>query len=170
MSERIAPLGRDELLALIREAFADVQRGSGVSLREARAIDDHATGAQRLAARQKDADTHWGQVPDADIAEHDAVFSFMDLRGHQYYAPAYMSWLVRQGYDTSSNSVETAQFAFDPWGKVEGGQHLRPHEMFTPAQCACIARYLQYVAEVLDEGSEGSTAGDYLRTYWSRYL
>lgn len=163
-------LDKAQLLRQIENAFARTLRGDGVSLHEAEAIDDHASDAERRAARLKDGDTHWREVPDEDIARHSAVFSFLDLRGHVYYAPAYMCWLLRTGYDTPSNSVESAQFAFDPWGKYEAGHHYKPAEMFTPEQCACIAHYLNYVYTVLDEESCCSTAKDYLDAYWSRFL
>ena len=159
-----------QLLSLIQQAFAGVRRGDGVSLHEATAIDDYASDSERRAARAKDLDTHWSQVPDEDIARHDTVFSFLDIKGHVYYAPAFMSWLVRTGYNTPSNSVESAQHAFNPWGKHEGGKRWLPHEMFTTEQCACIAQYLLYIDEVLDEGSCCSTAREHLDSYWHRFL
>lgn len=164
------PLDKTELVTLIEHAFANVSRGDGISLHEAAAIDDHASEAIRKAARLKDVDAHWREVPDQHIAAHDAVFSFLDIKGHVYHAPAYMLWFLRTGYDTRSNSVMFAQSAFNPWGKHEGGSRHRPHDMFTPAQCACIAQYHLYVSEVLDGDSSCSTAREYLDAYWSRFL
>lgn len=163
-------LDQATLLGLIDKAFAEVTRGEGISLHEAVALDNHASEPERLAARRQDVDAHWRDVPDADIAANDAVFSFLDLKGHVYYAPAYMAWFIRTGYDTDSNSVEAAQRAFNPWGKTEGGRRYRPHEMFSPEQCACIAQYLRYVDEVLDGTSGGSTAREYLDAYWAQFL
>lgn len=163
-------LDAKQLLSLIQQAFADVTRGDGISLHEATAIDDYASEAERRIARAKDVDTHWSQVPDEHIARHDTVFSFLDIKGHVYYAPAFMSWLVRTGYGTPSNSVDSAQYAFNPWGKHEGGARRLPHDMFTAEQCACIAQYLLYIDEVLDEGSACSTAREYLDSYWRRFL
>ena len=129
-----------EQSATASSARGDVTRGDGISLHEATAIDDYASEAERRIARAKDVDTHWSQVPDEHIARHDTVFSFLDIKGHVYYAPAFMSWLVRTGYGTPSNSVDSAQYAFNPWGKHEGGARRLPHDMFTAEQCACIAR------------------------------
>lgn len=163
-------MGKAQLLALIQTAFADVHRGEGISLHEATAIDDYASDAERKSARLKDTDTHWSQVPDEHIARHDTVFSFLDVKGHVYYAPAFMSWLLRTGYDTPSNSVESAQNAFNPWGKHEGGKRWRPQDMFTPEQCACIAQYLLYIAEVMDADTCCSTAREHLDSYWHQFL
>ena len=160
---------RDRLLQLIHEAFGDVRLGDGVTLHEATAIDDDATPAQRQAARQLDTAKRWQDVPDEHIARNYSVFSFLDVKGHVFYAPAYMCWLLRTGYDTDSNSIDAARSAFDPWGKHENGRHLKPHDMFSPAQCQAIAQYLLYVYEVFDE--EGwSQVKEPLDRYWSQYL
>jgi len=132
-----------------------------------RVYDELAGLGRQLAAIGTRLDDY---VPDADIAANDAVFSILDLKGHVYYAPTYMVWFIRTGYDTDSNSVEAAQRAFNPWGKTEGGRRYRPHEMFSPEQCACIAQYLHYVDEVLDGTSGGSTAREYLDAYWAQFL
>lgn len=161
---------KEQLLIQIQRAFGKVTRSDGISLHEATAIDDYASDAIRKAARLKDVDTHWSEVPDEHIAANYSVFSFLDIKGHVYYAPAYMSWLVRTGYDTQSNSVECAQYAFDPRGKYEGNRRYTPDEMFTPEQCACIAQYLLYIYEVLDGDSCCSTAKEYLDSYWSKFL
>jgi hypothetical protein len=161
---------KEQLLEQIQYAFSEVERGDGISLHEASAMDDYASEAERQLARLKDADAHWTEVPDEHISQNHAVFSFLDIKGHRYYAPAFMSWLIRTGYDTSSNSAESAQFAFDPWGKVEGGHHYPPHEIFTPAQCKCIAQYLLYIYEQLDEKSCCSTAKEYFDAYWAKFL
>lgn len=163
-------IDKEHLLIQIQRTFANVTRGDAISLHEATAIDDYASDAIRKAARLKESDAHWSEVPDEHIADNYSVFSFLDIKGHVYYAPAYMSWFLRTGYDTPSNSVECAQYAFNPWGKTEGGRRYRPHEMFSPEQCACIAQYLLYIYEVLDGESCCSTAKKYLDSYWSKFL
>ncbi|MDR7335732.1 GNAT family N-acetyltransferase [Roseateles asaccharophilus] len=162
---------RQAVLDQIHAAFDGVQRGDGTSLRESQVIDDHGSHEERQAARALDTDTRWQDVPDDLIAKHYSAFSFVDLAGHVYYAPAYMSWLVRTGYDTPSNSTESAVYAFDPRGRYDGQHQLRaPNEMFTPAQCEAIATYLSYVADVLDGNSCCSDARQYLEDYWWRFL
>jgi hypothetical protein len=164
MNRKIALLGQ------IESAFDGVDRKGAISLHEATSIDDYASENERLAARALDTDFRWQDVPDLAIATNSSVFSFLDIKGHIYYAPAYMAWLVRTGYDTLSNSAECAQSAFDPWGKHENGTRHKPHDMFTPEQCKAIAAYLLYVYEVLDQKSHYSTARGYLNEYWSNYL
>lgn len=150
------------LLAEIEVAFAGVSRLGGISLHEATAIDDYAMPEQRTAARQRDTESRWQDVPDEHIAQNYSVFSFLDDIGRAYYAPAYMSWLVRTGYATQSNSIDGILFALNPcheWGHI-----------LTAAQCKAVAGFLAYVYEVLDEKSELSEAKESLDLYWGQYL
>ena len=108
-------------------------------------------------------------MPDEHIAGHDAVFSYLGVKGHLFYAPAYMCWLLRHGYDTDSNSTAAAQQAFHPQGILDGGIYRQPDSIYTRAQCHAIAHYLLYVYEVLDE--EGlSLVKEPLDRYWSQFL
>ncbi len=160
---------RDRVLRLIRDAFRDVQLGDGITLHEATALDNYASPAERQAARRHDTAEHWQDVPDDHIAQHDAVFSYLGVKGHVFYAPAYMSWLLRTGYDTESNSAATAQQAFHPWGVLDTGSYRKHHDVYTPAQCRAIAHFLLYVYEVLD-GEGHSLAKEPLDKYWRQYL
>lgn len=150
------------LLAEIEAAFAGVSRAGGISLHEATAIDNYALPEQREAARLRDQDSRWQDVPDEHIAKNDSVFSFLDDIGRAYYAPAYMSWLVRGGYDTQSNSIDGILFAFNPC-------HQWAH-ILTTAQCKAVAEFLAYVYEVLDEKNQLSEAKEHLDHYWRQYL
>jgi hypothetical protein len=161
---------KSALLSRIEGTFAGVSREGGISLHEATAIDDYASPEQRESARLLDQETKWQDVPDAAVAQNSSVFSFLDTIGLVYYSPVYMSWLIRNGYGTDSNSTEAIYPAVSPWGKWEGGRQLKPNEIFTPEQCTAIAEFLLYVYEVLDEGSSCSSAKEYLDEYWSAHL
>lgn len=160
---------RDRVLKQIHEAFRDVKLGDGVTLHEAIAIDDGATEAERQIARRLDTAQRWQDVPDDQIARHEAVFSFLDVKGYVFYAPAYMCWLLRGGYDTDWNSAAEAQMAFHPSGRFDRGHQYKPHEIFSAAQCRAIAQYMLYVYEVLDEEGFSYVKGP-LDKYWSQYL
>jgi len=160
---------RNIVLQLIHDAFRDVRLDDGITLHEATAMDNYASPAERQAARRLDTAERWQDVPDEHIARHDAVFSYLGLKGHAFYAPAYMSWLLRTGYDTESNSTATAQQAFHPRGVLDQGSYRKHHDVYTPAQCHAIAHFLLYVYEVLDE--EGlSLVKEPLDKYWRQYL
>jgi hypothetical protein len=81
---------RPKVIAQITKAFADVVRSDGVSLHEARVIDDWGVMEQRMAARKIDTDKRWQDVPWEWIEKlHDAL-AFLDPKGWRYYLPAYM--------------------------------------------------------------------------------
>jgi hypothetical protein len=153
---------KSALLAEIEAAFAGVSREGGISLHEAAAIDDYALPERRKAARLLDQDTRWQDVPDEHIARNYSVFSFLDDIGRAYYAPAYMSWLVRTGYSTQSSSIDGILFALNPC-------HQWTH-ILTRRQCKAVAEFLTYVYEVLDEESGRSEAKEYLDQYWRQHL
>ena len=128
----------------------------------ARARSYYARPGPRKAARLLDQETRWQAVPDEHIARHYSVFSFLDDIGRAYYAPAYMSWLVRTGYSTQSSSIDGILFALNPC-------HQWTH-ILTRAQCKAVAEFLAYVYEVLDEESGLSEAKEYLDQHWRQYL
>lgn len=71
-------------LALIEEierVFGDVQRGAGVTLHQARVIDDYGTIEEETAARALDQESCWQDIRDELIQEYYEVLSFFDPRG-----------------------------------------------------------------------------------------
>ena len=83
---------RERIIDQIRLAFAHVSREDGVTLHEAKVIDDYGSADERIAARVLDLDSHWQDVPDHLIEEHQETLCFVDPKGFRYYLPAYMVW------------------------------------------------------------------------------
>jgi len=86
LSERRAR--RDQVKARIRDAFGDVQLGSGVGLREAQALDDYAGDADRAARRAFDRKTDWQSIASAELNECNSSLSFFDAEGMRFHLPA----------------------------------------------------------------------------------
>jgi hypothetical protein len=116
------PAHEELLLDLIRDAFGDVALGDGISLHEARAIDNYCTLEKRREARAKDTEESWQQIPDAVIEEHYDIFPFLDAKGFRYLLPAYMCWTVRYLKKSQSNTSEFIVYALMPrcWLAEEG--------------------------------------------------
>ncbi|NER84275.1 MAG: hypothetical protein F6K42_33015, partial [Leptolyngbya sp. SIO1D8] len=93
------------LIQTITAAFSDVLREDGVSMHQARVIDDYGSPEEEAQARLLDIDTHWWEVPDAWIAEFYEILSFVDPKGFRYYIPAYMIWTLKNYDNTWSNSA-----------------------------------------------------------------
>jgi len=88
-------IDRAETLDLIAAVFEGVERGDGVSLREARVRDNYGGADECRAARQLDTDHWWDQVSEADLAKYGTSLCFFDTNGFRYYLPALMTWDVR---------------------------------------------------------------------------
>jgi len=56
---------RAALIAEIECAFGDVQRGNGITLHQARALDDYRNEQEQAEARKSDTDTRWQHIPDS---------------------------------------------------------------------------------------------------------
>lgn len=85
-----------KLLEEIKKAFSNTTLGNGISLREARAIDDDWVDRSEKA-RKLDEQSDWQKVTDQDLENYSTSFhSFSDQEGKRYYLPAYMSLGLRK--------------------------------------------------------------------------
>ena len=89
-----------ELIDLITAAFDGVSREDGVTLHEARVIDDYGDDDERSDARRKDTDTRWQDVPKKWIEKFADTLPFMCPKGFRYYIPAFMMYALKH-YGTS---------------------------------------------------------------------
>lgn len=135
------------LIDEITSAFQDVRRGNGVTLHEATVIDSYGSMEERAKARKKDTERRWQDVPDRDIANTDAVLSFLDAEGLRYYLPAYIVWYLRNIDNDavrSSNTFDSVVFHLTY--QIEEREDKR-FEGLTPAQGRAIAHFLIFVSE-----------------------
>lgn len=95
---------RLELIEKIAAAFNDVTLEDGVSLHEARALDDYEDPVQ---ARQIDSHIRWQEIPDAWIEKFHDVFSFMDAKGFRHAIPAYMIWCLKHNKNDTNSFAST---------------------------------------------------------------
>jgi hypothetical protein len=85
----------NQLIDEIAAAFATVARGDGMTLHQTEAIDDYATEEEQLAARNKDKEQKWQDVPGQAIEACTTAFCYLDEKGFHYYLPAYMTWILQ---------------------------------------------------------------------------
>ena len=126
-------------------AFDGVSREGGVSMLEARVIDDGGSDEARMAARARDTETRWQDVPDEKIGGgngHEAL-SFLDPIGFHYYLPAYIVWyLQKMDSDWDSNTLSHVDFSLaSTYGNRER------FEMLSPIQAKAVAHFLEFQAE-----------------------
>jgi hypothetical protein len=86
---------RGEIERAIRSAFAGVRLGSGVSLRQAQAIDVYSKGVTKAefeAMPLNEVTDDWTAVPESEL-RRDCI-AHLDAPALQYYLPALMLWLL----------------------------------------------------------------------------
>lgn len=135
------------LIDEITSAFEGVERGNGVTLHEATVIDSYGSLEERAKARLQDTEKRWQDVPKQDIANVDAVLSFLDDEGFHYYIPAYVVWYLKNIDNAairSSNTFDSVVFHLTY--NVEEGRESR-FERLTKEQKRAIAHFLTFVAQ-----------------------
>ena len=98
----------ENAIAEIETAFAGVQLGEGISLREADVIDDYGTDEERLAARAQDEVSDWRKISDELIEQHSYALCFMDPKGLRFHLPAHMRFTLRRYRDFESLSSDAS--------------------------------------------------------------
>lgn len=80
----------DELIDLIRQAFAGVELEDGIGLRESDGIDDYAGPEELKRLRATDEKHDWQNIP-ADLLNYcNAAPSFLDAKGMRFHTPAFL--------------------------------------------------------------------------------
>ncbi len=95
---------QSELIEKISVAFKDVVLEDGVSLHEARALDDYEDPIQ---ARQIDCKVRWQEIPADWIEKFHDIFAFMDAKGFRHAIPAYMTWCLKYNRHDTNSFVST---------------------------------------------------------------
>ena len=88
---------REQLIQQIEAAFADIERGNGLTLHEAAEFEgnDYCTAEERARVRALDPGTRWQDIPDAALEECEDRWAF-DEEGFRFHLPAYLRWHLRK--------------------------------------------------------------------------
>lgn len=158
---------RGSLRAEIAAAFDGVARAGGVSLHETTAIVDScgADDPERQAARARDTESCWQDVPNEDLAVPYA-HSMFDPIGWRYYLPAYMTWWLSGGEQSGSSALGSFFY-----GLMLGEDGLRDRRLeryrgLGARQAAVVARFLRFVERFAESDWEQSCAITALAGYW----
>jgi hypothetical protein len=130
----------EDVILEIERAFDGVARDDGITLHEARALDDYASDAERAQARLRDTESRWQDVPQEDIEREYTIFSFLDDRGFRYYLPAYMTWMLCHFDHTHSASLDSTVFALEP-----SSYFSKRATLFDHAQATAILHFLEFL-------------------------
>lgn len=146
----------NEIIALIRQAFASVKLEEGIGLREADAIDDYASDAERARCRAQDEKENWEAIRSEDLNRYACSLSYFDAKGMRFHLPAFMiaelSGTYHQGMAfvlTYLSDYTRAQFA-----------------LFNLAQRQAVRRFLLWLKEQPDYAFEQPQIEQALENYW----
>ena len=158
---------RKRLIKAITAAFDGVWREDGVTLHQARVLDDYGDEEEQAAARKKDKDTRWQDVPDRWIERDLAnTLPFLCPKSFRYYIPAFMIWSLKNYDRADSPASDYTIYALELTDEIRDMQ-LERFQMFNDEQSGAIARFLDYFARSLDIPEHAERALD---RHWSRFL
>jgi hypothetical protein len=169
IDEQIEALG-----VWIGQAFADVTRDDGMTLHEAAVLDGYGSDAELAAARLRDTDRHWRDVPDAAIERLWTALMFLDDKGFHYYLPAYMWWTLRHYDRSDSLSVDAPLDALTikPWDHSETSYEEARRQRFrllTEAQAQVVCAFLRFLVTYGHGCVNVEMAHKALDQYWGRF-
>lgn len=148
-----------KLIESITEAFAGTELGDGVTLHEADLEGAYCNDAVRLAARAKDTESRWQDIPDWKLERFGAALSFFDVGGWKFYIPAYMIWSVKHWRSTRALTADKVIWGFE----LSEFQRLR-FESLSDEQSTVVLCFLKH----LDEYSGEPDAKRAIQPYWER--
>ncbi|PWU10334.1 MAG: hypothetical protein C5B50_25730 [Verrucomicrobia bacterium] len=157
---------RDEIIAEITAAFSGVARGD-TTLHEADIIDRCGPDSARRAARARDAEKRWQDVPDTDIEQYPSALSHLCPESFRYYIAAYMVWSLRHYRTSGSASSDFTIYALAPnTNKPKDKRALSRFENFSTRQAQAIRRFLEFMVEHGDGLADDAQASLALDAYW----
>jgi hypothetical protein len=133
-----------------------------LTLHEADLMDSYsATDAQRSAARDRDPEGDWRDVPDASLRECDYALSYLDPVSWRFYLPAFMRYQLRD----SSKAADVIH-TFDAAGirQQERGIQDRFNSL-DQAQVRAVCTFLRFASEN-GESYDAHGAKEALDDYW----
>lgn len=164
--------------AAIRAAFAGVRLGTGVSLRQAEAIDvwmEGYTWAQFDALPEAEVTDDWSLIPEDELRQDNV--SHLDAEGLRYYLPALMLWLLDHYSDRDDFYSKPAEAtvigtmrALAPYAEFRASRYA-DFDTFTDQQRAAIAQYLDALPDLVNLDYEDATlVARSVEQYWGRFL
>ena len=153
-------LERRSTIGQIEAAFRNVLLEGGVTLHEAEVIDDYGSEVDRRAAREKDPEIRWQEVPDEKIERLQGI-SFLDERGFRFYIPAYMTWTLKNLEKSHSNSVD--------WTIHSLNDYRRAAQVFNEEQSKAILRFLRFIVRFGGCHSDSTAAQQAIKRYWGKF-
>lgn len=143
------------LIPAIEIAFRKVTLGSGVSLMETIALDDHADEETQSNIRAKDEKEDWQRICGTSLQGIPTFF--FDAAGFRFHLPAFMCAHLRGEIDLCFLAPLTAPFS-------DLSRREEIISLLTPAQKSVFRQYLEFLLE--DPPVHGSDIREAIKKLW----
>lgn len=161
-------MDKEELISEIRSAFDGVTLDGGVSLDEARIMDNYGREGPRepLAQIPGNKITHdWSRISSEVLGNFDCV-AFLDEKGLRYYLPAFLLHIL-ENYDPSSMMTIGTLSALYPKNETQESNLSALDDQ----QRKAIALFMRFLPEIVELWGEDVPKVQRAYTkYWSKYL
>jgi len=169
---------REIVEAAIRSAFAGVRLGSGISLQQARLIDEGLTSdmsqAEFAAIPRYETTGDWTQIAESELV-CDAI-AHLDADGLRYYLPALMLWLLDHynadfiiDLDAEMTVIGTMSALAPSAEFARYRSHI--YDGFTVEQRAAMAKYVAALPRLVDLNHDDAIrVSRSMRRYWAQFL
>lgn len=161
---------RRSLVDGIYRAYAHEVLSNGVTLRQARAMDDFHQAPQPIPGDPDNTVRRWQDIPDSELREHDDVLPFLCPMAFRFYIPAFMIWAIKhlELRDEDSGLIGPTIYSFnlgtpcDTWHLDQ----LRRFEFLNLAQKISVCQFLRHL---LRHDCLPSDVRIYLSLYWGQF-
>jgi hypothetical protein len=147
---------------LIQDAFRGVELGNGLTIHEAD-LEGHDYDGAGEAARAKDPERDWTEIPDWKLERIHALSSCFDMEGWRFHLPAYLIWTLKNWRTSTSITSD-----FVVWGlKLSNNSEykLERYRSLTVVQSKAVLAFLDH----LDQFSGEPDARESIDSYWGQF-
>jgi hypothetical protein len=160
---------RERVETAIREAFAGVRLGNGVSLRQAQVIDEWGSAAEVDAVPRPKIADDWTALAASEL--ENAAIAHLDGDGLRYYLPALMLWLLDHHDEDPSSMTSIGTISALAFSRERDAPYLETYAGFSAEQRSAIARYLDALPRLIALDPEDlKRVQRSLDRYWSQFL
>ena len=164
-------MNASELKEVIRIAFRNVKLDGGVSLRQAKVMDNYGEGANNKEFKtlpEQEITNNWEAIPDEIISQH-CYLSHLDAKGFRYYIPAFMLSSLRE--PEFSDTLGSTIFALYPKKDDLWDYKMMHYSLLDAQQRSAVAQFLSSLPQLVDLSPEEQRMIERaIRNFWHEYL
>jgi hypothetical protein len=169
---RIINMNAGEIEEEIRAAFKGVKLDGGISLRQAKVIDNYGEGITNeefAGLPQKDITNDWTALSPELLDEY-CIIPHFDAKGFRYYIPAYLLSVLHD-YGYLSERASSTLYSLYPKKDHLWDYHMMHYSLLTSQQRSAIAHFLQALPDLVAlDGEDNKIVERSIRNFWHQYL